>query len=396
MASIRKLSNGTFQATISCGRDAQNRQIRRFVTRSTEKECKSAARKIEQDYVDGKLSNYSNMKFSAWADKFIEIKRPPELSPTTYRFYKGCINTHFIPYFNRMKLCQITDIHIREYLAVKRKEVYGKHKKHYSEATIKKHYAILSNMLGMALKHNNPCLNVDAPSDDSEPRYVPTTEEFDRLLNAVDGLWDELPILLAAWCGMRQGEIFGLKVNDVLGDKIRVDENRALAEVEEVEKGGNKYEYIDKDPKSENGNRIIAVPEYIMALVHERIKSLNLKDNDRLFNMRPDSYGKRFSDIIMYHNLMLTDKPTGRQASFNNDSLPKTLHIQDAPIPEFTFHALRHYHATVLYEQHYPDLYAANRLGHDINVLKKIYQRLRLKQKDTFDDKISETFKKPN
>lgn len=402
MASIRKIiKDGKvvgWQATISMGRGANNKQIRKFVTRDTEKECKSAARKLEQAYEDGKINNYSGMKFSIWADKYIVLKKPPELSPTTYRFYKGCTEKHFKPYFKNIKLGQITDIYIREYLAAKRKETYGKNKKHYSEATIKKHYAILSNMLGMALKNNNPCLSVDSPTADSEPRYVPTTEEFERLLNAIQGLWDELPILLAGWCGMREGEIFCLKVNDILGDKIRVDENRALAEVDIDDKNyeGNKYEYIDKDPKSENGNRVVAVPNYILDLISKRIESLDLKDDDYLFDMRPDSYGKRFADIISCHNFMLTDRPTGKQAPFSKDSLPKTLHIQDKPIPVFVFHALRHYHATYLYEEHYPDLYAAERLGHDVIVLKRIYQRLRLKEKNAFDDKIRNTFKKPD
>lgn len=399
MPSIRKLKNGTFQATVSLGRDINNKQIRKFVTRDTEKECRSAARKLEQDYEDGKLNSYSGMKFAAWANKFIEIKHPPEVSPTTYRFYKECINYHFIPYFGNKKLGQITDIHIREYIASKRMGKSKKTGKPLSETTLKKHFVILSNLLGMALKQNNPCLELEGPKGDSEPRYVPTTEEFERLWNAVEGLFDEIIILLAGWCGLREGEIFGLEVNDILmGDKIRIDENRALSEVEEklVDYTGPKYEYIDKDPKSERGKRVVSVPEYIMDAIRLRISELGLKDNDKIFDMRPDSYAKRFSKIIHYHNLILLDKPTGKQASFANKTLPKQLHIQDKPIPKFVFHALRHYHATVMYEEHFPDQYAAERLGHDITVLKRIYQRLRLKEKTVFDEKIKTIFKKPD
>jgi integrase len=382
MASIRKIEKDGkvvgWQATVSCGRDAQGKQIRRFVTRSTEKECKSAARQLEQEYEDGKLSNVPNMKFSAWADKYLEIKKP-ELSPTTYRFYKGCINKHFKPYFIRLKLHQINDLYIRQYVA---KSLEDKSK---SKLTVKKHLAVLSSILGMALKQKNPCIGVEISNAKGEVRYVPTTEEFERLLNAVEGMWDEIPILLASWCGMRLGEIFCLKVNDITGDKIRIDENRALSE----------DGYVEKDPKSENGKRVVAVPDYIMELINSRISEFKLKDDDYIFNMRPDSYGKRFAKLIMYHNLMLTNKPTGRQAPFHDDSIPRMLKIQSKPIPDFTFHALRHYHATVLYEQHIPDLYAAQRLGHDIMVLKRIYQRLRLKEKTSLDDTIKDIFKKP-
>jgi integrase len=401
MASIRKvIKNGkvSWQATVSYGRDASGKQIRDWVTRDTEKECKTAARKLEQDFEEGKINNYSNMKFEMWANKFIDLKRPPELSPTTHIFYTKCIKYHLVPFFKRFKLGQINDIHIREYIAAKRKETYGTKNMHYSEVTIKKHLAILSHMLGMALKKNNPCIGIDIPSGKYNLKYVPTLEEFERLLNAVVGLWDEIPILLAGWCGMREGEIFCIKVNDVLpDDKIRVDENRALAEVDNADENynGPAYQYVDKGPKSENGFRIVSVPEYVIQLIKNRIAELGLKGDDYIFNMRPDSYGKRFVKIIRYHNMMLLEKPKGRKASFNKDTLPMLLKIQDKPLPEFTFHALRHYHATFLYEHNFPDQYAAQRLGHDIAVLKRIYQRLRLKEKSMLDDKIKEIFKKP-
>jgi len=386
MASIRKLPNGTFQATIYLGRDANNKQIRKYITRKTEKEARSVARQIEQEYEDGLFLNIPNMKFSTWADKYLEI-REKHLSPTTYIYYKACINNHFKPYFGKLKLNQINDIHISQYIAIKLKEGLSK-------ATVRKHFVILSNMFKMALKKKNPCDLVEAPSGKSNARYVPTTEEFERLLSAVEGLWDELPILLAAWCGMREGEIFCLKVNDILDDKIRIDENRALSESGN-EDDGPKYKYIDKEPKSDNGYRIITVPDYVMSLLKKRIQSLNLKNDDYIFNMRPDSYGKRFAKIIKYHNMMLENPPKGKKASFAKDTLPLQLKIQDKPIPKFTFHALRHYHATVLYEQSIPDQYAAERLGHDVMVLKKIYQRLQLDKKTKLDEKIKDIFKKP-
>lgn len=41
------------------------------------------------------------------------------------------------------------------------------------------------------------------------------------------------------------------------------------------------------------------------------------------------------------------------------------------------FHDLRHYHATQMFENPpISDQYAAERLGHDINTLKTIYQHL--------------------
>lgn len=399
MASIRKLANGTFQATVFLGRDANGKHIRDYLTRDTEKEAKSAARKMEEAYENNKLLNVSNMKFSVWVEKYLEIKKPPEpengifveikkpiLSPTSYRYYNHCCHHHLIPCFGKYKVNQINHVHIEQYIS-------DKLKSGLSGSTVKKHISILSGILGMALKRLNPCLDVNPPEVDSEPGYVPTHEDYELLLNAVSNLWDVIPILLAGWCGLREGEIFCLKPNDrriyIKNDgekiyKIQVDENRALSE-----KG-----YVEKKPKSKKGKREIIIPEYIMNLLDSRIDELKIADDEYIFTMRPDSYGKRFADIISYHNLMLMDKPTGKKASFNKNSLPRTLKIQDKPIPRFTFHALRHYHATTLYENDFPDQYAADRMGHDIIVLKRIYQRLQLDKKDACDNKVIELYKK--
>jgi integrase len=80
--------------------------------------------------------------------------------------------------------------------------------------------------------------------------------------------------------------------------------------------------------------------------------------------MRPDSYGKRFRKIIYYHNKIFDEKQKKlkknkkekiKKMPYAPDSLPKTLKIQESKIPDMTFHALRHYHATVLYRQKVPD-----------------------------------------
>jgi hypothetical protein len=47
----------------------------------------------------------------------------------------------------------------------------------------------------------------------------------------------------------------------------------------------------------------------------------------------------------------------------------------------------------LLYKINVPDLYAAERLGHDIWVLKKIYQHLGLEDKKEIDQQVKDIFK---
>ncbi|WP_242833145.1 hypothetical protein [Desulfosporosinus acidiphilus] len=89
----------------------------------------------------------------------------------------------------------------------------------------------------------------------------------------------------------------------------------------------------------------------------------NIK-NDQLmfpFPMRPDSYTSYLGKLV-----------------------------RDKKIPKTRLHFLRHYHATWLYENDVLDHLAAERLGHDIKVLKGIYQHLGVKKKDEINRKIIE------
>ncbi|MFA5385106.1 MAG: hypothetical protein WC364_10655 [Eubacteriales bacterium] len=74
MASIKKRPNGTYQATIYVGRDASEKQLFEYVTRDTLRECKSAAREIEQEIEEGKFIRFKNVRVTIWIKEWLEIK----------------------------------------------------------------------------------------------------------------------------------------------------------------------------------------------------------------------------------------------------------------------------------------------------------------------------------
>lgn len=47
MASIRKLASGKYQACIYCGKDADGKSIRKYITKNTLSECKQATYEFE-------------------------------------------------------------------------------------------------------------------------------------------------------------------------------------------------------------------------------------------------------------------------------------------------------------------------------------------------------------
>lgn len=240
-----------------------------------------------------------------------------------------------------------------------------------SSTTVRKHFFTLSRIFKDALKGKSPCIGIKAPENSDFKPTIPTEAEFNSIWAVFKGisLEDEVIILLAGWCGLRRGEIFALHWDDINEEEgtLRIDEAVALEE--------DGYGFELKDPKSHNGIREIAVPDYLMDLLKTLKQEVPTKRKSKekidisplIIKQNPHSFTKKYAKIINKKELNL---------------------------PKVRFHDLRHYHASLLYKNKVPDQYAAERLGHDIWVLKRIYQHLGLEEHKELDKKIKDIFKK--
>lgn len=394
MAHIRKLKNDTFQAAVYVGTSTElnkrgkPKKIYEYITCDGEKECKSKARELEIDIENRTHSVYWKMGFTDWCKKwmkanFVDYSQPNvkgKYKPSTQKSYKMYIEYHFMKFFNNMLLRDIQEININEYIT--KKSNAG-----LSSTTIRKHFYILSDILYDALKTKNPCRDVEPPKTTKYKPYILNESEFKLLHNALENTWDEIPLLLAGWCGMRLGEIFCLKWGDIDKDSltITIDENRAIGE----------YGYMDVDPKSERGIRTIPASQKVIDLIESR-RLKQEKISPYIFPMRPDSYSERFGEIIDRHNKALKDLKKGKvkRSDFNLKGHKRAVefNLASSKLPDIRFHDLRHYCATIFHKNNISDQYAADFFGHDIMVLKKIYQHLELDTKKELDKKVKEIF----
>jgi len=359
MASIRKNKSGTYTAAVYVGRSADGKILREYITRPTWHECREAAREIEGEVAAWLLTNISTLRMADYMDKWIEVNRGL-LAPSTYQTYKLYIRVHFKPFFKRLRVREVSDMHIKEYLSDKLET--------HSSTTVRKHFFTLSKMFRDALKHKSPCAGVKAPPMGSYVPVVPTEEEFEAIHEAFRGIGpeEEAVVLLAGLCGLRRGEIFALKWDDVdwTSGKVRVDEAMAVQEESSV--------FALKEPKSKNSIRQVPVPDYLLDLLRDLQK-------ERFKNVE----GLRDDDLQSLHIIPLN--------IYTFTTLYRET-IQAMDLPRIRLHDLRHYHASLLYKHNVPDHYAAEQLGHDIWVLKKIYQHLGLKEKKELDNKVKDIF----
>ena len=147
MASIKKRPNGTYQATIYLGRDADGKQLFQYVTRAGWKECKDAAREIEQELADGKLTKIPNMKLSAWIEQWMEINQG-RLSPSTFALYRTYEKNHWSE-LGGTKLKDLTEPQINKFMNNKLKTL--------SRSSVRRMMSALRTILEDALKRKKPC-----------------------------------------------------------------------------------------------------------------------------------------------------------------------------------------------------------------------------------------------
>jgi integrase len=367
MASIKKRPNGTYQATIYTGRDENGKPLKpEYVTRITLKECKAAAREIEQNIADGKFVRVDNVRVMALIEMHIRVNRN-SYSPSTRSLYKSYVKNHYEPFFGNKKVKDINEYHAKEFKNIVIGECPG---------SARRILSFIKTVFRDAMRDKSPFKELKLPKESKVTYNIPETEEFQTIHEGFFGTEYEPKILLAGWAGLRREEIFALKPNDLnFNDNIiKIDEAYVIND-------DGKFEF--KDPKSENGFRDIVAPQYLMDLLkpiaEERTLSLmntdlsmltkeEIEERKRLFQGRPDNFSSSFAKMIRRKNL-----------------------------PKVRFHDLRHYQATWLHDNDFPDDYAAKRLGHTKAVLKAIYQHLRPQKEKGLDDKIAKLHdKRPN
>lgn len=136
-------------------------------------------------------------------------------------------------------------------------------------ATVVKAFQILNKAMVGAVKakriSSNPCAEVDLPRIERKEMMFLTPDEVITLADAIDPRYRAL-VLTGAYCGLRWGEMVGLKVNrvDLLHRRIEV------AEIATEVRG----HIITGPPKTRAGHRTVPMPAIVADALTEHIKTV--------------------------------------------------------------------------------------------------------------------------
>ena len=250
----------------------------------SEAEARDFRLKVETDERKGLSTNYAGAEqlfadyVRTWLDTRLVKGRP--LAPRTRYEYEGLLRRNILPTFGSTRLRAITTTDVREWLAAV-VESAGNDQAAKSYRVLR---AVLNTAVADELIVRNPCKVRGAGQWAAPERPFVSTEVVLRLADtvvAVDKTKDNTGstrlralVLLAGFAGLRPGELFALRRNDVdlLHQLVAVDESAP-------EVAGRR---ILGPPKSEAGRRLIAIPEPIIPDLQTHL--------DRFVGPEPDAW----------------------------------------------------------------------------------------------------------
>jgi integrase len=259
---IRKLPSGRYQASFVGPSGKRQTAPDTFRTKA---EAGRFLAEVETDlargtWVDEKLGRETLGNYArGW------LRDNPKIGPKWRQTCLRNLRLHLAP-LDDVPLRAVTPMVVREWHAAALRGSGGR-------TSIAQSYRFLRAVMNAAVREGavprNPCQIPGAGSDRAKERPVATPAEVSALVEAITPRY-RAAVLLAAWCGLRRGEVVGLHADDVdlAAGTVRVRKNR-------VELDG---EAFDTDPKTDAGRRIIAVPPHVLPILHEHAEQWAGKD----------------------------------------------------------------------------------------------------------------------
>lgn len=263
---VRKLPSGRWQASFLGPTGKRQNAPDTFRTKT---DADRFLVKVEADIARGTWvdENLGREEFGNYARGW--LRDNPEIGPKWRQTCERNLRLHLEPLLE-LPLRGVTPIVVREWHATALRGSGGR-------VSIAQSYRFLRAVMNGAVREGavprNPCQIKGAGTDRAKERSVATPVEVVALVEAITPRY-RAAVLLAAWCGLRRGEVVGLLVADVDLDAYTVTVRKNRVELD----NGDAF---DADPKTEAGKRPIAVPPHLMPVLRAHMKQWAGKE--RLF-----------------------------------------------------------------------------------------------------------------
>lgn len=308
----------------------------------------------------------SDMLFADYLLEWLEIAKG-RLAHATYGAYQGLLKSTIVPYFRKKKLT------LRELEARHLQMFYSEMLRRVTPNTVIHYHAVIHSALKYAVKTDmliqNVADKVDRPRKNSFQPVFLSADEMQKMFEALRGTKLELPVLVAAFYGLRRGEVVGLKWDaiDFERDTITIKHIVTNAKID------GKCEIVCAD-RAKTKSSLRSLP--LVSNIREKLLALReqQKENRRVCG---NCYSKKYDGYVFVDAMGNIFNPRSVTANFSKL-------LEQNGLRHIRFHDLRHSCASLLLANDVPLKQIQEWLGHsDIGTTANIYSHLDYKSKIT-------------
>jgi integrase len=272
------------------------------------------------------------------------------VSPKSAERYSELARLHVVPHLGAHRLQRLKPEHLTrlyaQLLREGRGERGGLHPRTVGHVHRIVHLA-LRQAVTWQLIASSPASFVKPPRVENTELEILTSEQVNASLRKLRGRALYRPALVAVATGVRRGELLALRWCDLDLDSNRAPKLRVEQSLEQTKKGRLRF----KPPKTRHGRRAITLPVSVVA----ELRAHRLEWQQQRLAL---GGGKLPPDGLVFGHIDGTPRsPNGLTKEWSRT-------VKSLELPDVTFHALRHTHASQLIASGMDVLTISRRLGH--------------------------------
>ena len=313
---------------------------RKTIYGKTRTEVGGKLAKALSDCEGGLVFDDEGLTLGRYLDKWLEGSLRGSVRQSTFHRYEIAVRVHIKPVLGRLKLTKLAPTHLASFY--QEKLAAG-----FAPASVNKLHVTLHKALDQAVKWRmiprNVAEVVKAPRPSPEEIRPLSREQTKTLLEAAKEDRFEALYTLAVSTGLRQGELLGLKWEDVDLEESVVRVRRTLTRHES--------RLLLGEPKTKRSRRTVRVSETAVEALKKHL-ARQVREKKYLNELYRDQ-----GLVFTTHRGTLVNPTNLRKRSF----IPL---LEKAGLPPIRFHDLRHTCATLLLSSNVNPKIVSEMLGH--------------------------------